>query len=122
MSFFEEGPDTSTLISEKSNEKTKINLLMGREGAQYRRVRKIAQQSLKHEASEKVEVEIKGVKGNKLEIDHTRIASKIRIPEKGKFRRTSAEMFFKKSMQKDQKYFLQRNELNVLCRGRQIIF
>jgi hypothetical protein len=42
MSFFEEGPDTSTLISEKSNEKTKINLLMGREGAQYRRVRKIA--------------------------------------------------------------------------------
>ena len=94
VSFFEENHDTTTLHSEKSSEKqtekTKIYLLMGREGAQYRRVRKIAEQSLKHDTSLQGEIEVKGIKGSHIEIDHNKMIPKISIPERGRFRRTSA--------------------------------
>jgi len=66
--------------------------MMSREGAQYRRVRKMAEQSLKHENlySEPGVVEVRGIRGNKLEIDHTRPKIRSYLLEKTKFRRTSA--------------------------------
>jgi hypothetical protein len=42
--------------------------------------------------------------------------------DKSKNRRTSAEMFFKKSNKQDSKLFLEGPEWNVHCRGRQIMF
>ena len=41
-------------------------------------------------------VEVRGIKGSKLEIEHPRMIPRIGVPEKSKYRRTSAEMFFRK--------------------------
>jgi len=52
----------------------------------------MAEQSLKHENlySEPGVVEVRGIRGNKLEIDHTRPKIRSYLLEKTKFRRTSA--------------------------------
>lgn len=52
---------------------------MGREGAQYRRVRKIAEQNLKNDNSDRPTIEVKGIRGNKLEIDQPRTIPRIGI-------------------------------------------
>ena len=72
--------------------------MIGREGAQYRRVRKIAEQSLKADSSELSSIHVKGIRGNKIEIDSRRNRLKASLQEKSKLRRTSAEAFFRKNI------------------------
>ena len=87
-----------SLNANNKNEKGKINLMIGREGAQYRRVRKIAEQSLKADSSDISGIHVKGIRGNKIEIDSRRNRLKASLQEKSKLRRTSAEAFFRKNI------------------------
>ena len=57
---------------DRRNEQAKINLMIGREGAQYRRVRKIAEKSIKQDYFEPTSLHVKGIKGSKIEMDTRR--------------------------------------------------
>jgi hypothetical protein len=85
----EEDPSYFSLNPEKNSEKAKISLLISREGAQYRRVRKMAEQSLRQESSEPAVLPVKGIKGSGIDMD-LRKPMKSHIQDKSKFRRTSA--------------------------------
>ena len=106
----------------KKSEKAKINLMIGREGAQYRRVRKIAEQSLKQDSTESSGLNVKGLKGGKIEMDSRRTQVKASLQENNKVRRTSAQTFFRKNLKVQERMELSKNEINVLCRGKQIQF
>ena len=106
----------------KKSEKAKINLMIGREGAQYRRVRKIAEQSLRQDHTEPSGLHVKGLKGSKIEIDSRRTHAKVSLQDNSKVRRTSAETFFRKNLKAQDRIELNKNEINVLCRGKQIQF
>lgn len=90
--------DNIVFPEEKQGEKNKTNLLLGWEGAQYRRVRKIAEQNWKKDSTN-IGMEVRGIKGNRLEIEDKKsfvprlIAS---TQQNAKNRRTTAEFFFKK--------------------------
>ena len=107
---------------ERSAAKNKTNLLVGWEGAQYRRVRRMAEQNWKRGAS-MGDFEMKGLRGNRLEIENTRtLIPKLSCHiQQNKHRRTTAEMFFKKPQKPEEKVSLARDQLNVQCRGRQIL-
>lgn len=108
-------------LEERNSTKNKTNLLVGWEGAQYRRVRKMAEQNWKREAS-MGDFEMKGLRGNRLEIENTRsLIPKLSCNiQQNKHRRTTAEMFFKKPQKAEERVSLARDQLNVQCRGRQI--
>ena len=74
----------------KKSDKAKINLMIGREGAQYRRVRKIAEQSLRQDSTDPLSLHVKGLRGNKIEVDPRRTNVKASLQENSKVRRTSA--------------------------------
>jgi hypothetical protein len=67
--------------------------------------------------------EVKGLRGNRLEIENTRtLIPKLSFNiQQSKHRRTSAEMFFKKPQKCEEKPSISRDQINVLCRGHQII-
>ena len=64
--------------------------MIGREGAQYRRVRKIAEQSLRQDSTDPLSLHVKGLRGNKIEVDPRRTNVKASLQENSKVRRTSA--------------------------------
>ena len=66
--------------------------------------------------------EMKGLRGNRLEIENTRtLIPKLSNIQQSKHRRTTAEMFFKKPPKAEEKVSFAQNQLNVQCRGRQIL-
>ena len=73
----------------KIEQPPKVNLMVGREGAQYRRVRKMAEQSLRQNDTEPTMLQVKCIRGSKIEVD-SRHNLRSGLQDRTKFRKTSA--------------------------------
>lgn len=113
--------------SPQKEERLRINLMHGREGAQYRRVRKLAEQNLQKEGGERErerekEKVVKELQASQLEMSRVQtIAPRFYPLSQQRNRRTSADVYFRKQGREEYKRLsINGDEFKVRCQGRQI--
>jgi hypothetical protein len=123
-------PFSETVPSQSEKEgRLRVNLIHGREGAQYRRVRKIAEESMKremraedHEGRVVKELPAHNLT-NPLDLESSSQAIAPRFypaSQQQRTRRASLENYFKRPRDDSRRISINGDELNVRCLGRQV--